>query len=238
MDAQSNIVPFDFNTHAVRTITNNSGEPWFCAVDVCNVLGYTNSSKAVSDHCKVGGITKRYTPTESGNQEMTFINEGNLYRLIIKSRKPEAEAFEAWVMEEVLPSIRRKGYYKLDAIKTIELFGRVRRSVSHLPNSHRVAVEYVKRTTGFDVDAELGLPNKNLQPVPERLSQKIMKFIGLKVVCTRSVLVRFMKIPAAELTQLLKPMIESGAVVESHEFYREKNRREANMCCVYRLGGK
>lgn len=54
---------------------------------------------------------KRDTPTDSGIQEMTFINEGNLYRLIIKSRKPEAERFETWVMDEVLPSIRKKGGY-------------------------------------------------------------------------------------------------------------------------------
>ena len=60
-----------------------------------------------------GGVTKRYTPTKSADQEMTFINEPNLYRLIIKSRKPEAEPFEAWVFEEVLPQIRKTGKYQL-----------------------------------------------------------------------------------------------------------------------------
>lgn len=65
----------------------------------------------MQDHCKEAGVTKRYTPTTSGNQEITFINEPNLYRLIIKSRKPEAERFEAWVFEEVLPQIRKTGSY-------------------------------------------------------------------------------------------------------------------------------
>ncbi|MCO0601438.1 hypothetical protein NGI46_29635, partial [Peribacillus butanolivorans] len=60
-------------------------------------------------HCKSRGVTKRYTPTTSGEQEMTYINEPNLYRLIIKSRKPAAEAFEEWVMETVLPAIRTTG---------------------------------------------------------------------------------------------------------------------------------
>ncbi|MCX2962460.1 BRO family protein, partial [Rodentibacter caecimuris] len=77
--------------------------------------GYTNSRKALQDHCKPKGVTKRYTPTQSGNQEMIFINEPNLYRLIIKSRKPEAEPFEAWVFEEVLPQIRKTGKYQLEA---------------------------------------------------------------------------------------------------------------------------
>jgi len=74
-------------------------------------VGYKNTSKAVTDHCREGGVTKRYTPTESGEQEMTYINEGNLYRLIIKSRKPEAAPFESWVCDEVLPSIRKTGRY-------------------------------------------------------------------------------------------------------------------------------
>ncbi|WP_275068718.1 BRO-N domain-containing protein, partial [Pasteurella multocida] len=68
---------------------------------------------ALAKHCKQGGIAKRYTPTQSGEQEMIFINEPNLYRLIIKSRKPEAEPFETWVFEEVLPQIRKMGKYEV-----------------------------------------------------------------------------------------------------------------------------
>lgn len=107
----SNLINFDFKNQPVRTITDEHGEAWFVASDVCNILGYANSRKAINDHCKAKGVTKRYTPTESGEQEMTYINEPNLYRLIIKSRKPEAEKFEEWVMEEVLPSIRKTGSY-------------------------------------------------------------------------------------------------------------------------------
>ncbi|MCK3656177.1 hypothetical protein A4G19_10620 [Pasteurellaceae bacterium Macca] len=57
------------------------------------------------------GGSETLLPTKGGNQELTFINEPNLYRLIIKSRKPEAEPFEAWVFEEVLPQIRKTGQY-------------------------------------------------------------------------------------------------------------------------------
>lgn len=107
----SNLINFDFNNSTVRTITDEHNEAWFVASDVCNILGYTNSRKAINDHCKAKGVTKRYTLTEKGEQELTYINEPNLYRLIIKSRKPEAEKFEEWVMEEVLPSIRKTGAY-------------------------------------------------------------------------------------------------------------------------------
>lgn len=102
---------FNFHSNAVRVITDPTGEFWFCGTDVCSILGYTNAPKALKDHCKEKGITKRYTLTEKGNQELIFINEPNLYRLIIKSRKPEAEPFEAWVFEEVLPQIRKTGSY-------------------------------------------------------------------------------------------------------------------------------
>jgi prophage antirepressor-like protein len=106
-----NALTFQFNTQDIRTIVDEQGEPWFCAKDVCDVLDYSNTSKAISDHCREKGITKRYTLTEKGEQELTFINEGNLYRLIIKSQKPEAEPFETWVCDEVLPSIRKTGGY-------------------------------------------------------------------------------------------------------------------------------
>ncbi|ENZ6760122.1 Bro-N domain-containing protein [Neisseria gonorrhoeae] len=99
----------NFQQNSVRTVADNKGELWFLANDVCEILGYTNPRRTVDLHCKSKGVTKRYTPTTSGEQEMTYINEPNLYRLIIKSRKPAAEAFEEWVMETVLPAIRKTG---------------------------------------------------------------------------------------------------------------------------------
>ncbi|TGY50842.1 hypothetical protein E5343_00385 [Rodentibacter caecimuris] len=114
MSNQIQFQSFNFNSNAVRVITDPNQEHWFCGADVCDILGYTNSRKALQDHCKAKGVTKRYTLTEKGNQELVYINEPNLYRLIIKSRKPEAEPFEAWVFEEVLPQIRKTGKYQLE----------------------------------------------------------------------------------------------------------------------------
>lgn len=93
----------------VRTIEID-GKPYFVGTDVAKALGYSNPRKAILDHCK--GVTKRDTPTSSGVQSMSYINEGDLYRLIMKSKLPSAEKFEAWVMDEVLPTIRKTGSYQ------------------------------------------------------------------------------------------------------------------------------
>ncbi len=86
------------------------GKPYFVGTDVAKALGYNNPRDAVSRHCK--GVVKRDTPTSSGIQSMSYINEGDLYRLIMKSKLPSAEKFESWVVNEVLPTIRKTGSYQ------------------------------------------------------------------------------------------------------------------------------
>lgn len=93
----------------IRTIEID-GKPYFVGTDVAKALGYSNPRKAILDHCK--GVTKRDTPTSSGIQSMSYINEGDLYRLIMKSKLPSAEKFESGVMDEVLPTIRKTGSYQ------------------------------------------------------------------------------------------------------------------------------
>lgn len=95
----------------VRVHRDNSGEPLFCASDVCKALGYANSRKAIADHIEEGDVTKRDTPTSSGIQSMTFVNESGLYALIFGSKLETAKVFKKWVTSEVLPSIRKNGGY-------------------------------------------------------------------------------------------------------------------------------
>lgn len=83
---------------------------WFCLSDVCRSLGLGNASQTKS-RLKTEGITINDTPTKSGTQQMLFIDEPNLYRCIFQSRKKEADQFQDWVVEEVLPSIRKSGGY-------------------------------------------------------------------------------------------------------------------------------
>ena len=98
---------------AIRTAVI-ANEVWFCGKDVCKALGYARHHDAMNQHCKQGGTMKHRTLSESGMQEMKFINEGNLYRLILRSQLPAAERFESWVCDEVLPQLRRTGFYGVE----------------------------------------------------------------------------------------------------------------------------
>lgn len=93
----------------MRTIIRD-GEPWFIAADVCAALELGNSRQALTrlDVDEKGVIL---TDTPGGKQEMATINEPGLYRLVMGSRKPEANAFKRWIAHEVIPSIRKHGMY-------------------------------------------------------------------------------------------------------------------------------
>lgn len=98
---------FDFKGSALRTLTDEAGEPWFVAKDVCDILEISNPSDAL----------KRLDDDERsrfnlGRQgETNIVNEAGLYALVLGSRKPEAHEFKRWVTHEVLPQIRRTGGY-------------------------------------------------------------------------------------------------------------------------------
>ena len=110
---------YSFESSNVRIIVED-GEPLFCASDVCKALGYTNTSKALSDHGVEKGITNRYTPTNGGLQNLAYIDERNLYRLVMRSKLPSAEKFQDWVCGEVLPSIRKTGEIRDESIGSPE----------------------------------------------------------------------------------------------------------------------
>lgn len=84
---------------------------WFVGKDVAEILGYSNTRKALNDHVddEDKGVTK--CDTLGGAQEMTIINESGLYSLILSSKLPKAKEFKRWVTSEVLPSIRKHGAY-------------------------------------------------------------------------------------------------------------------------------
>ncbi len=85
------------------------GKQYFMANDVAKALGYSEPKNAVARHCK--GALKQSYLTNGGKQEVNFIPEGDVYRLIIRSKLPKAEEFEKWVFDEILPSIRQTGNY-------------------------------------------------------------------------------------------------------------------------------
>lgn len=94
----------------IRVTMNEQGEPMFCLADVCKALEISNVGN-VKQRLSEKGVRNMDTLTAGGVQAMIYINEANLYKCIFQSRKPEAEKFQDWVYEEVLPSIRKHGGY-------------------------------------------------------------------------------------------------------------------------------
>lgn len=94
----------------VRTVVIDN-EPWFVGKDVADILGYSNSRKAIADHVDEEDKGVTICDTLGGKQEMTVINESGLYALVFGSKLPSAKRFKHWVTSEILPAIRKTGYY-------------------------------------------------------------------------------------------------------------------------------
>ncbi len=116
----------------VRTLIINE-KPYFCASDIAKSLGYSNANDAISRHCRA--IVKHDTPISGKIQAINFIPEGDVYRLIMKSKLPTAEKFESWVMDEILPTIRRTGGY----VNNVDLM--VKTYFSDIPNEQKALVK-------------------------------------------------------------------------------------------------
>jgi prophage antirepressor-like protein len=103
---------FPQTNQKIRVFVDPDGTLWFVATDVCRELGYVTVHNAITRHCKPDGVSFRHTIDNIGRQqEVTVITEANLYRLISRSNAFNAEPFQDWVCEEVLPSIRKTGSY-------------------------------------------------------------------------------------------------------------------------------
>ena len=108
----NNIIPFEYESHDIRVVTDDTGDPWWVAKDICGVLGLGNTSQALSylDDDEQTVITDD-SLTSSRNPNVSIINESGLYSLILRSRKPESKQFKRWITHEVLPSVRKTGQY-------------------------------------------------------------------------------------------------------------------------------
>ncbi|MCV2507502.1 phage antirepressor, partial [Melissococcus plutonius] len=104
---------FNFEQDEVRTVLIND-EPYFVGRDVANILGYTNTAKAIKDHVDDEDKLTERIVMSGQNREVNIINESGLYSLILSSKMPNAKKFKRWVTSKVLPSIRKHGMYATD----------------------------------------------------------------------------------------------------------------------------
>lgn len=103
----------------LNTVVINE-EIWLNANDVCRALGYNNPRDALARHVDGEDVVKHDTLTEGGKQQMNYVNESGFYSLVFGSKLPGAKDFKKWVTSEVLPSIRKHGYY-IDKKRIVEL---------------------------------------------------------------------------------------------------------------------
>jgi prophage antirepressor-like protein len=107
----SQLIPFQFDSHDVRVLVHDSGEPWWVAKDVCDALGYGNHNQVIQrlddDEKGIHSLD-----TLGGTQQVSLVNESGLYNLVLGSKKPEAKAFKRWVTHEVIPAVRTTGNYR------------------------------------------------------------------------------------------------------------------------------
>lgn len=119
---------FRFLDQHVRVLQRADGEPWFVAADVCAALDLGNPTMALRrlDDEKALNSIEGLSKLAGGNEQANIINESGLYSLILTSRKPEAKRFKKWVTADMLPAIRRQGYYTTSNVATRERLAQVR----------------------------------------------------------------------------------------------------------------
>lgn len=122
-------------------VVERDGEPWFVATDIAKALGYERPNDAIRSHCKkvnkFSYCDLQYENKRAANPLINIIPETDVYRLIMRSNLPAAEQFQNWVVEEILPAIRKRGYYGVNGGITLdEALGRLMRtpleSITHL----------------------------------------------------------------------------------------------------------
>lgn len=199
----NSIVPFQFDTHEIRVIVID-GEPWFVGKDVCDVLELANNRMALErlkDYEK--DVTTVYT--RGGNQEMAIISESGLYRLVLTSRKPQAEPFQDWVVQDVLTAIRKTGSYSVHsqpklpadllAVRISDSIVQIQNNLSD--NNPRLAQFLIDLAISEVMPASNSLTGVKLKGVAE-----IAKSLGLPIdFKNRSSLGKFVKKTCGHLAQ-------------------------------------
>lgn len=129
------------------------------------MLGYSNPRDAIATHCKSDGAVNRDVIDSIGRkQSMKFITEGNVYRLITSSKQPKAEKFEHWLFDEVVPSIRKKGFYGyVDRTKKPDFIDRFYKNAVLTPPTHfSVITELYIRLYSLLEKAGYSIPDKGM----------------------------------------------------------------------------
>ena len=163
----SDLIPFQFENKNLRVIADEHGEPLFVGKDICLALGYANHNDAMKLHCR--GVVKRYPIVDAlgRTQAARVLTEADMFRLVVNSTLPSAEAFERLVFEEILPTIRKTGAYippsarqqagAADAFRLVPVVVRAARALGLDKNAASISAnQVVTKLTGTNVLRLLG----------------------------------------------------------------------------------
>lgn len=183
MSSENGLKIFDNPEFGKMRVVMRDNVPWFVAADIANALGYSNSRKAIADHCKHAELlssNESLQLTGQGNS-VTIIPESDVYRLIMRSNMPKSVEFQDWVTEEVLPTIRKTGQYggyNFPRIPTS--YSDALRMIADIEEEKQLAIEqrdYYKRTK-----AEIGTRREatamNTASVAIRQRDKLLNELG------------------------------------------------------------
>lgn len=150
----NDLVPFAFSGQQVRVVLGEDGSPWFVAADVCGVLGYQHTGSALRS-LREGqkGVRRMHTP--GGAQDVTVLSESGLYRLTMRSDRPEADAFQDWVTDDVLPAIRKTGSYAAPAVPDLSTPAGVLAMAEQLTATARALVAASEKVAELEPKAEV-----------------------------------------------------------------------------------
>ena len=198
------IFSFSENKTTIRNLMIND-VPHFVATDVALALGYANPRDAIRQHCK--GVVKYDILTNGGKQSMNVIPEGDVYRLIINSHLPSAQKFERWLMEEVLPSIRKNGFYKLQKPKNDFIDARSVSFSTERINNYNTRVIFInqKLYSVFDLNRAIKTSTSVGQTIKKLNAERIHAFKVWVFVATN---------PDWFATDLGKNLIMNGSRIE------------------------
>ena len=179
ISSANNSTPVAFNfqeSHEVR-IQVIGGEPWFCLKDVCEILSVSVASPS-RFQMDMEGVTKNVTPTKGGKQQLVYVNEPNLYRVIFRSNKTEARQFQDWVFNDVLPSIRKKGNYQHQKGEPIS-----NKDMENIKNLVWMMTHNMKFSESWNYGVWRSLRSATGTPSPQRFAVEDLP--ALKEECTR-----------------------------------------------------
>lgn len=195
---------FNFKQNEVRTLLIDD-EPYFVGKDVAEVLGYSNSSKAVSTHVdEEDKIMEMIAHSQNGKMvktQTTLINESGLYSLVLSSKLPQAKEFKRWVTKEVLPTIRKTGGYQVptNPMQALELMFNAQKETNDTVAQHDLRIKnleenkaltpgeynYISRAVKNKVKAvmkelNMDLVGKQKSQVYHALNRDLNCFVGIK----------------------------------------------------------